>query len=143
MGSHLLSGYHNKQVFVTTHSKETLSHLIPYFTFALHVGHLVYYIFWHCFYLLEIIVKRLKSLAKTSALSSAYLCSFRQKPSDVHPKPSDVHQKPSDAHQKASDVKLIAMETVATTPKIVSAEEYSRKPFTLHFFNLSISVAEG
>ena len=86
--------------------------------------------------LLEFIVKRLKSLAKTIALSSAYLCSFR-------PKPSDVHQKPSDAHQKASDGKLIAMETVATTPKIVSAEEYSRKPFTLHFLNLSISVAEG
>ena len=100
--------------------------------------------------LLEFIVKRLKSLAKTIALSSAYLCSFRQKLSDVHPKPSDVHQKPSDAHQKpsdahqkASDGKLIAMETVATTPKIVSAEEYSRKPFTLHFLNLSISVAEG
>ena len=133
MGSHLLSGYHNKQVFVTTHSKETLSHLIPYFTFALHVGHLVYYIFWHCFYLLEIIVKRLKSLAKTIALSSAYLCSFR-------PKPSDVHQKPSDAHQKASDGKLMNMETVATTPKIVSAEEYSRKPFTLHFLSVNISV---
>ena len=93
--------------------------------------------------LLEIIVKRLKGLAKTSALSSAYLCSFRQKLSDVHPKPSDVHQKPSDVHQKASDGKLIAMETVATMPKIVSAEEYSRKPFTLHFLNLSISVAEG
>ena len=75
--------------------------------------------------------------------SASYLCSFRPKPSDVHPKPSDVHQKPSDAHQKASDGKLIAMETVATTPKIVSAEEYSRKPFTLHFLNLSISVAEG
>ena len=93
--------------------------------------------------LLEFIVKRLKSLAKTIALSSAYLCNFRPKPSDVHPKPSDVHQKPSDAHQKASDGKLIALETVATTPKIVSAEEYSRKPFTLHFLNLSIYVAEG
>ena len=35
------------------------------------------------------------------------------------------------------------METVATMPKIVSAEEYSRKPFTLHFLNLNVSVAEG
>ena len=76
--------------------------------------------------LLEFIVKRLKSLAKTIALSSAYLCSFRPKASD--------------AHQKASDGKLIAMETVATTPKIVSAEEYSRKPFTLHFLSVNISV---
>ena len=35
------------------------------------------------------------------------------------------------------------METVATMPKIVSAEEYSRKPFTLHFLNLSVSITEG
>ena len=75
--------------------------------------------------------------------SASYLCSFRPKPSDVHPKPSDVHQKPSDAHQKVSDGKLIALETVATTPKIVSAEEYSQKPFTLHFLNLNIYVTES
>ena len=51
----------------------------------------------------EIIVKRLKSLAKTSALSSAYLCSFRPKVSDVHPKLSDVHPKVSDVRPKPSD----------------------------------------
>ena len=50
---------------------------------------------------------------------------------------SDVHQKASDAHQKASDGKVMAMETVASMPKVVSAEEYLQKPFTLHFYGVS------
>ena len=71
------------------------------------------------------------------------LQNLRQKASAVCQKTSDAHQKASYVHQKASDGKLISMETVATMPKIVSAEEYSRKPFTLHFLNLSISITEG
>ena len=51
---------------------------------------------------------------------------------------SDVHQKASDAHQKASDGKLMAVETVTSMPKVVSAEEYLQKPFTLHFLDINI-----
>ena len=32
----------------------------------------------------------------------------------------------------------MGMETVASMPKIVYAEEYLRKPFTLHFLDISI-----
>ena len=63
---------------------------------------------------------------------------MHQKASDVHQKASDAHQKASDVHQKASDGKLIGMVTVASMPKIVYAEEYLRKPFTLHFLDINI-----
>ena len=56
----------------------------------------------------------------------------------MHQKASDAHQKASDAHQKTSDGKLIDMVTVASMPKIVSAEEYLQKPFTLHFLDINI-----
>ena len=88
----------------------------------------------------------LGSLAESCGLANTLLPSnlsqqtsvVRQKASDVHQKASDARQKASDVHQKPSDGKLMAMETVASMPKIVSAEEYLQKPFTLHFLDINI-----
>ena len=73
----------------------------------------------------------------------SYLCNLRPKASVVCPKASDAHHKPSDAHPKASDDKLKVIEIVATKPKTVNAKEYSRKPFTLHFWDLIITLSIG